>query len=470
MNLRDLPHARATVPGGGPAAAARSAEVPLRPAPRPAVGAHLRKWLAIGAGVGVEIRENDLEVVAARVRPTGVRLLGAATIPQFRTRPAAEWGAEYASFLKKAGGSHLAAAVLLPRREIIVRHLSLPGVADRDLNSAIGYQIDSLHPYPEDEAAWAFARIPGTQSVLIAIARRALIERYATIFTEAGIKIASFTFSAAAIFSASRLLGGPPAEGVVAVHDSGDGAEVYGESPSWPVFSAIFDVSAEKAQSLAAAELRLPPNASAVDPIELLPRPRAVPENYDLSRATLAWATALAGACPRLALAANLLPVAQRSSSSRIIYAPTVALASALLLMLGALASYGTLENRRYLKALEKEIARTEPIARKVSELDAKIDDARNRTQMLNDFRRRSKADMDAINELTRILPPPGWINNLELTRDIAQFQGEAEQAAPLLKMIDSSPLFQNSEFTMPLARMGVGEGFRIRAMRRDAR
>ena len=63
-------------------------------------------------------------------------------------------------------------------------------------------------------------------------------------------------------------------------------------------------------------------------------------------------------------------------------------------------------------------------------------------------------------------MPPPGWVNSLELTRDQVVLQGEAEQAAALLKTIDGSPLFQNSEFTMPLARTGNGEAFRIRAAR----
>jgi hypothetical protein len=34
------------------------------------------------------------------------------------------------------------------------------------------------------------------------------------------------------------------------------------------------------------------------------------------------------------------------------------------------------------------------------------------------------------------------------------------------LKLIDGSPLFQNSEFTIPLARTGKNEVFRVRAGR----
>jgi hypothetical protein len=55
-----------------------------------------------------------------------------APLGQHGQRPAAQWGLEYARFLQEAGASHLAATVLLPRRETIVRQIALPGVAGRD--------------------------------------------------------------------------------------------------------------------------------------------------------------------------------------------------------------------------------------------------------------------------------------------------------------------------------------------------
>src|SRR3954453_8453509 len=88
-----------------------------------------RKLLAFGSGVGVEIGARDLEIVVARVRPGGIHVTGRHVIEDYANRPAAEWGAEYASFLQRTGASRLSATVLLPRRDIIVRHLALPGVA-----------------------------------------------------------------------------------------------------------------------------------------------------------------------------------------------------------------------------------------------------------------------------------------------------------------------------------------------------
>ena len=428
-----------------------------------------RKILAVGTGVGVEIGKHDLRVVMVRVRPSGVAILGVTTIAGFRERPAGEWGAEYAEFLKGLAGSHLAATALLPRREVIVRPVALPGVSGRDLGSAIQYQIDSLHPYGEDEAYYAWARLPKTASVLIGITRRSTIERYLTLFGEAGVKIASFTISASAVYSGVRLLSAPPAAGFLSVAGSEGELEMYGESPSHPVFSAVLDSPQQRAASLAASELRLPPDAELLALPLALPVPKSAPADYDLSRSALPYAAALAGACPRLALGVNLLPPEHRSASSRAMFIPSVALGFVLLLLLVGLAVQAKLQDRRYLAETEAEVARLEPQANKAAEARRSVESALARIRLLDRFRRRTPSDLEALTELTRLLKPPVWLRELELTRNSATFGGEADQAAPLLKILDASPLFQGSEFTRPISRAQKAEVFRIHASREGA-
>src|SRR5262249_15846016 len=146
---------------------------------------------------------KDLEVAVARVRPSGVSVLGRCTIESFAARPAAEWGSEYARFLKSLGATHLSATVLLPRRELIARNVALAGVASKDIESPIRFQLDSLHPYGEEDVCWGWS--PLTRgSALVGIARRQTIDRYVQLFNEAGIAVSSFTCSAAAVHAAIR--------------------------------------------------------------------------------------------------------------------------------------------------------------------------------------------------------------------------------------------------------------------------
>lgn len=428
----------------------------------------VRKLLAFGSGIGIEIGAADLEVVAARVRPSRIQVLGRLTIPQYAARPAAEWGAEYTRFVKAAGMGHLSATVLLPRREVIVRQVMLPGVASKDRDGAIRFQLDTLHPYGDADVCWGWSPL-GKTAALVGIARREAVERYAQLFLEAGIAISSFTFSAAAVHAAIRVSGAlnGHAGGFLALSRTPTGGvEVYGESESRPVFSAEFELAPERAAVLALAELRLDPETTPRKLEEVLPAPAVNPVENDLSRNALPYATALAGACPRLAPAANVLPTEHRRASSRALFVPTIVLAALLLLVVGAMMAYSSLAERRYLRRMQAEIAQLEPVARRAAVLDKQIADVRARARMLDQFRRQTRADLDALNELTKLLEPPAWSNSINLDRNTARISGEAPQAAPLLKLLDSSPLFQNSEFQQGIQRSGSSEVFQIRTSR----
>jgi len=429
-----------------------------------AIPQDVRKLLEFGSGVGIAIGATDLEIVVVRVRPLGVQVLGRLAIPDFAGRPAAEWGGEYGRFLKSAGAGQLSATVLLPRREVVVRQLALPGVAPRDMESAIRLQIDALHPYGDEEVAWGWSPLP-YGSVLIGIARRSAIERHMELFAAAGIAVSSLTFAAAALHAAVRL-NRRREEGFVALGRTPGGAvEVYGESPSRPVFSAEVEVPPERAAALALAELRLPPETAPLTLEDVLPRPLVNPVENDLSRNALPYATALAGACPQLAPAANVLPREFRRSRAAMV--PTAVLAGLAVAALIGLVVWPKYQDRRYLKTLEAEIARAQPGALRAAALDREIDRTRARTALLDQYRSRTRADLDALNELTRLVEPPAWTNAIDLTRDAARINGEAPQAAPLLKILDSSPLFRNSQMDMDQhAAVGPGEVFQIHTTR----
>lgn len=432
----------------------------------------VRKLLAFGSGVGIEIGPADLEVVAARVRPSRVKVLGRLKIAGFAARPAAEWGAEYSRFLRSLGLGHVSAAVLLPRRDVIVRVVALAGVASKDTAAAIRFQLDSLHPYGEDEISWGWSPL-AFGAVLVGIVRRAVADHYIQLFTEAGIGVSGFTFSAAAVHAAIQLNGGAGPEwenGFVAFSRSGTGSvEVYGESPARPVFSGEFQLPAERAAALAMAELRLPPETEPLELERVLPKPILNPVENDLARNALPYATALAGACPRLAPSANVLPAEYRKLNSRAVFIPTVVLAALLILAAGALAIYARISERRYLGRLNAEIARCEPQAQRAAAAEREITRVRARSELLDRFRRQTQNDLDSLKELTRLLEPPAWTNSIDLARDTARLSGEAPQAAPLLKILDSSPLFKNSVLDMA-PRSGSDELFQIHTNRENTR
>jgi len=423
----------------------------------------LKKWLAFGHGVGIEVAGphggESLRVTAVRVHPGGARVVGTLSFEDAMHHAAGVWGTEYAAFVRKHGCAHVAATVLLPRREVMVRHVALPGVSDKDMPAAIEFQMDGLHPYREEHVASSWARIPGTSSVLIAITRRAIIERFVTLFGEAGIEVGAFTCSAAVIHSALRMFReSPTSSGLLAYEPAGLGVEIYGESASRPVFSATFDVPLDRAAPMAASELRLEGDIAPHGLDTLLNASPALP-----------YAAALASACPLMALPLNLLPAELRPSGARWLWIPSAALGAAVLLLAIGLALFPRFDTKNYLASLKAEIDKVAPVAARSTALDRQIETARRNTAQLDALRARTKNDMDVLAEMTRILPSPTWLNFIEITRTQIMLAGETPQAAPLLQAIDASPLFQGSEFVIPPTRVNNAEAFRIRTNRENS-
>ena len=431
------------------------------------IPAALKKFAAFGSGVGIEIAgprgSESLRITAVRVRPTGTRVIGRLVIDNFPHQPAGVWGSEYAAFLRKLDLRHVPATVLLPRQDVILRALVLPGVGDKDLDSAIRFQLDGLHPYPEEDVISSWARLSGTSTVLIAIARRAEVDRYANAFSEAGVKLGGFSCSAAAIYSSLRLFGQTPVAPTLLFDDSDDALEFYGESQAHPLFSARFDSSATRAAELACAELR----------IDAATEPKALKSVFPMGIAggpALPYCAALASACPRLSLALNLLPDESRDTSSRSVWIPATVLAVLVAMLAGTLFAMPAYQDHRYERSLRAEIAKVEPGARRAAVVERDTETLNKRAVMLDDFRRRSKLDMDVLQEMTRLLPPQVWLNLLDLNRTQVSIAGETDQAAPLLKLIDGSPYFEASEFLVPPTRIATGETFRIRTNREAGR
>jgi general secretion pathway protein L len=220
----------------------------------------------------------------------------------------------------------------------------------------------------------------------------------------------------------------------------------------------------ERALAIARAELRLPPHQVANTLSEILP----APSDNSAPPSPLAWAAALAGAASRVTRFANLLPPERRASHARRLYLLPAVFGSVLLAgLIGVFLIYPAIEQRSYRSELDAAARKLQPAALRAQTLEREIASDRSRIAVLDDIRGRAQADLDVLNELSRLLPPPIWTSAIEIYPDSVVLSGEADQAAALLKVLDSSPLFQNSEFALSVTRSGQTEQFRIKTMRR---
>ncbi len=460
---------------------------------------HILRW---GAGCGIEVRGPDLRVVAVKSRPGSFKVLGRIEIADFRNRPASEWGAEYNTFLRALKLSHLAATVSLPRSEMMVRQVTLPPLNRKELGAAVGYQLETLHPYEADQVYTAFfslgERAEGVSQVQVAVlvAQKAIVEGYADLFESGGVQVASFTAGAAAFYTGVRVRwDSSPAPFLIADLQPG-GIEIYGEGKNRPLFSGAFESqSPERVLTLAGADLRLQESdpASVVfcgaegaedgshlrelardlgdtfslrSAAELLPSPATAVPEFDEGRDAAALAVALESACPRLGWRANLLPSARRKRNSHWMYAPTAALVAALILLVFAYPLRRVVQDRGYLGELEAETARLEQDVSTAAAAQARGREIAARIEMLESLRARSETDLRIIREISQQLPDTAWLSQLDLRDEGVRLYGEAAAAAPLLAIVDGTRTLENAAFMTSLIKTDKGERFQITARR----
>jgi hypothetical protein len=437
------------------------------PAPSAAPAAStpaIRRMRIFGTGFGIAIAGGNLEAVIVRSRPSASVLVASTVITGFSSRPAAEWGSELLRFLAGAGEPQLAATVVLPREEVIVRTVRLAGVAEKDIASAIELQLDTIHPWEDEPVEWAWWRVTPAD-VVVGVVRQSVLSHYETLFSEAGIPMAAATFSSAVIYSALRLRQRPSQQGAPAsifchISPTPGRLEVYGESEARPCYSAGFTLAPERALAVARAELRIAPDQPALELQQVLPEASGV--------SPLAAAAALAASAPLLLRFANLLPAERRASHDRARYLLPVILGALLVAgLLGVFVVFPLINNHRYTTDLTAEFNRLQTPALRVQSIDQQLTAHRARIAALDDFRKRPQADLDVMNELVRILPQDVWTNVIEIYPDRVVLAGEANQAAPLLKLLDGSPLFENSKFVTSVSRNGTIDQFRIETIRR---
>ena len=453
----------------------------------------------LGSGLGIEIRGEDLRVIAVKSRSGGVSVLGKLTIERFNERPAPEWGRELAAFLRQAGMSHAAATVCLPRRDVIVRQIQLPPMPPKERQAAIRYQLDGLHPFADDEICWAGATLGkpakqgGPTPVVVLIAERERVDSYANLFEEAGIPVAAFTVSVAALYAAVRVRWDDPPKPFLVAEIEGDLMELYGESAGRPLLSAEMNlrtVQPLRALELAAADLRLDDGQSASlvvtgDPSdepppelrnlawksaeELFPTPLRAPADFDVRRDLAAFAAALENACPKLGWRANLLPEERRRSDSRWRYAPTAALAAMLALLAAGFVLRPVIQDREYAAALQQRIDQLEAIAAETEAAHDEAERVRGKLAILGELSRRTQTDLRILSEVSANLPDSAWLTTMEIDDSGARLSGDAAAAAPLLEALNQSTVLSEAAFSASLRKFDEGERFQIAAKRRPS-
>ncbi len=486
-----------------------------------------------GTSIGIAVRDNHLDVVCLRGRGRSVIVTGFLRVEGFLSRPVAEVAQQYQRFRRDNHALATSALVALPRGAGLVRTLDLPAEVQTELARAIAYQVDSLHPFEEGSVYFDYGMLPephassagdgaamaaDTQGrrlrAAVALVEKDTLDRLYEWFCRTGMDVAGFTLSTAALYQVlggaapeQRLNGHGARRPLVLVDRRGQALEILGLAADGAFYSkeVAADAPLRKEVEFCIAELRVNPeesplllrtgdsDAAPTETAEAAPEGTgfaqarleegllaATPEirsaEFRLREHLVAYAAALPGIERRLpglapppGLRWNLLPAEKRIYRSHWAHVAAGALAALALVLFAAWGMTGWVQDRLYASWLNSEINKLAPRVQYLERLDTRQKSLLAKLELLERQRGDIPRKLEAWGELTRLVPHPAWLQNLQFNDSQVMAMGQADSASNILQALSQSVHFQQPEFSTAISKNPEGrEVFQIRMRLRE--
>ncbi len=391
----------------------------------------------------------------------------------------------------------------LPRRLVTMRSVSMPAVGKEELQGILDYEVERHVPFPLEEAQYDFQvleRDAEKATVLLAAARKEEIGRYLALLQEAGITPTAVGVSTVASLN-TLLYNQGRAETVTALIDLRDGEAELGVARQGVLQysryltlgpAAPLDVLAPEISALLAPlEANGGPHAGRISvsgpgvgrgdllrhlaertglPVEFLqPFQRIKARGVDPQTAhSLGAAVGLAlNGLVALPLDIDLLPKELAPPRRD----PSLTMTFRLLALIVALGlAYlvnGTIRERRALAELTVTLNRVQAEAAKVESLKGEVASLSGQIATLETIDREEVRKLDVLRELFQILPKGVTLTLFMVEKREAKIGGIITgSASDLISILEQSPLFENAQFTSPVAQRGAeGQEFQIKAL-----
>jgi len=453
--------------------------------------------------LGILIKGDTLRLALVQQEFKQVRLLDLLALENFRSTAPQELKSAIARFLLKNQAQKARSVLLIPRQEVILRQLELPAGAASNLPRVVEYQLAGFLPSETQEISFAYhVSKPKTGSstleLSIYLVPKGQLEeplRWCDLLDLQVFRVIPTSVALANFFqnqlprlkSANALIGYRAAGGCEWI-SLRQGAVLHSHFQTMAEeedFPAVLQCEGERIRSRLGLAEETPLNlylAGTLDQSEApanrhfrlhtLVQPAdfrlvlgtAPIESRRLAEALPALAGALCGLQRRNPVHVDLLPAERQKKHAQWILLPTYALAAANLLLLGMLALRGPIQQSWFASRLDREVSRLEPEVRKMKKIEEQKKDCERRVALMIKARKTNERVLEAINELSTILPKEAWVMDFTLRNGAIEIYGISDSAASLPQIIVNSPRFRGAEFVAPIARDSNGkEVYRIR-------
>ncbi len=462
--------------------------------------------------VGAEIAGHDLRLAAVKRGLRGCAVLHAAILKDFDRQDPLALRPQVDEFLKRARVDASHVVIGLPRSSVVLRFLQFPAAVRENLKNILEYQVENYEPIDRAELAyaheltfdvhgrrrlsWSNKNAPDKFDVLLVMARAGEIAGFQKSLEQLRLH-ARFALCASLglLRTMPRESGtGQPEKNVIIrlEEDSVELIAVVGEAMRATRYGRLGEPQGRGERILSeldrlCAECRFElkdvqnfwvtggeaPNVLA----ELRQQASSLPwhplrcpawiqcalrgEEFQLYAAAIGVAVK---ALEKGGVQTDLIGRGAGAEEVSWRWVPTYALAGVALLMLGAGAVLPFYQQRQFLGQLNTEIHRLQPEVRRVEHLETSTDQLRQRVSVLDQLRATDARTLDALRELSEILPDKTWINEMNLRGDTVEISGFADSATALIPILDQSTVFQDAALASGISKDRSGkEIFRIR-------
>lgn len=154
----------------------------------------------------------------------------------------------------------------------------------------------------------------------------------------------------------------------------------------------------------------------------------------------------------------NLLPKEQRPIRSRTTRRLNLALAALFVILTAATMVVPVQQKKQALAALQPRVAEAMQASEESARLRREIEQMTQASTRLVEMKSARPMAMHLLDELTRITPDDTWLSRIDIRGNEIQIQGESSTAETLIRVVDSSPLFQNPQFRSPVTQVPRSE------------
>ena len=149
----------------------------------------------------------------------------------------------------------------------------------------------------------------------------------------------------------------------------------------------------------------------------------------------------------------NLIPERFRPKSNKLAEYLNIVLASAILASIILMLALPAWLTRTEVIKVQADLKRTTKVAKEVEAMKEEAEKLLHQAQILQDKKHAEPILVDAIEELTRVIPDDTWLNGLQYSNRRLVIQGQSPSASSLLKQIEGSRFFKGVSFVSPVTK-----------------